>query len=401
MTSRRVDSMDLRPVRRWLATCLLAGLVFPAAGRELAAQSLLASSGLGVRADALDARSRALGNPGIGLSGARILSTDPAAAARLTAPSIAATFQPTTSTLSDGRAAGHARFPTIALSYPFRGNAVSVQFASHLDQEWGVLHQHTINVGGTPVNVQDQFTSGGSVGQVQLGWARPVMESFAIGVNLGTYVGTVERALIRQLDPADVGPDVEPFVTRGRWRASGNTVGLGLTADPSSLVRVSTSVTWSQDLEFEAVGGNVTGGGSYAMPLEFRVGGMATLVSGLALAFGTTYANWSDAAADLQGVQVRDATWSYGAGLEWTRGSFRDRPMPIRFGARHVDLPFHHDGEPASERTFSGGVGLHLVELEDQPFARIEVGLERGDRTSGALSETFWRSTVSIRLAGS
>jgi hypothetical protein len=389
----------LPPCRRALPI-LVATLVMGGAER-VSAQSLLASSGLGVRAEALDARSRALGNPGIGLLGARILSTDPAAAAALSAPSIAATFQPATSTLSDGRSAGNARFPTIGLSYPFGGNVMSVQFASFLDQEWGVLHEHTISVGGSPVNVRDQFNSGGSVGQVQIGWARRILDPLAVGVNLGTYVGAVERSLVRQLDPNDVGSDVEPFITRGRWRASGTTASLGATFDPSPLLRLSGAVQWSGDLDLSPVAGGVVEEGTYAMPLELRGGGTATLASGIALVFGVTYADWSGTGRDLEGIETRAGTWSYGAGIEWTRATLRDRSMPIRFGARQVDLPFHFATEPSSERIYSAGVGLHLVEVEDQPFARFELGVERGERTSGALSEDFWRTTVSVRLAGS
>ena len=59
------------------------GAALVAAPSQLEAQSLVARAGLGLPVEPLDARSRAMGGAGIGLSGAYLLATDPAAAAGL------------------------------------------------------------------------------------------------------------------------------------------------------------------------------------------------------------------------------------------------------------------------------------------------------------------------------
>lgn len=67
--------MSIRVVTLAVGLSLLGGV-------PLAAQSLFGSSGLGLPLEAVDARARALGNLGLGLSGGALLPGDPAAAAR-------------------------------------------------------------------------------------------------------------------------------------------------------------------------------------------------------------------------------------------------------------------------------------------------------------------------------
>ena len=365
----------------------------------VAAQSLLAAEGLGVLVESLDARSRALGGAGLGLTGSYLLDRDPAAGAGLSIPGATATLQSSTTTLTAGGTAGYTRFPVIAVSYPYRGNVFSVKMGSFLDQEWEAQSAQTLDLGGDEVDLVDGFTSTGSVGRVSFGWARTILESAAVGVTFGSYVGTMQRVFTRSLDPEDVGIDVESFEAGGRLRASGVIVGAGVTWDPRPLLRVSSSILWSDDLTFSPTSDEPGEKGSYRIPLELRGGGTVTLTSVIALHLGLTFADWSDTGADLEEGTTRGGTWSYGGGLEWSGGTLLGRPIPIRLGARHRDLPFHSDGAPASERTLSGGFGLNLVDAEEQPLARIEMGIERGNREAGSVSEDFLRVLVSVRIA--
>ena len=389
----------LGPARIHRSTAILVS-VLVLAPLHSEAQSLVARAGLGLPIEPLDARSRAMGGAGIGLSGPYLLATDPAAATGLVLPSVTASYQPARSTLTDGRSAGHARFPVVGASYPLGGSVFSAHFSGFLDQEWEIVSERVLTVSGAPVKATDTYRSTGGIGQVRIGVARRVLPPLAIGLSLGTYTGTVERAFERVLDADDVGPDVEPFVVEGRWHASGTTAALGAAWDPSPFLHLAGSASWSGDLELTPSGGTVEQRGSYQMPFELRLGGTFTLAGDLGLALGVSYADWSDTGADLMNGTTRGGTWSYGAGLEWSATTLLGRPLPLRLGARRIDLPFTLGGDTVSEQVFSGGLGLVLVQGEAMPLGLFELGIENGSRSGGAVSEDFWRTTMTIRVAG-
>ena len=376
------------------------GAALVAAPFQLEAQSLVARAGLGLPVEPLDARSRAMGGVGIGLSGAYLLATDPAAATGLVLPSVTGSYQPARSTLTDGTRAGRALFPFVGASYPYGANVFSVLFSGFLDQDWEVSSERVLTVSGGSVGATDTFRSSGGIGQARIGVARRVAEPLAIGLSLGTYTGSMERTFERVLDADDFGIDVEPFVIQGRWRASGTTAVVGAVWDPGPFLRLAVSAAWSGDLELRSAEGGVDEDGTYAMPFELRAGGTFTLAGDLGLALGVSYADWSGTGADFENEMARGAAWSYGAGVEWSAATLLGRSIPIRLGARHIDLPFTVGGDAVSERVLSGGVGLVLVEGQGIPLALLEIGVENGSRNGGAVSEEFWRTTITVQLAG-
>lgn len=367
---------------------------------DVRAQSLLAGEGLGVVVEPLDARSRALGGAGIGLSGWHLLATDPAAGAGLLIPSATATFQSGTTTLTGGGSAGYTRFPTVGASYPIYGNVFSVLLTGFLDQEWQVRSSYMLDVGDREIQTEDVFSSTGSIGRIGVGWARRITESLAVGVTGGSQIGTTERVFTRQLDPDEVGAAVRPFSVGGRLSASGLVAGAGVAWDPSPLLRVAGSFTWADDLVLTPTDDRVGEKGRYRLPLELRVGGTFALTPVLGLHLGLTYADWSKTGEDLSDGSSRGGTWSYGGGLEWGGATFLARTIPFRVGLRHRELPFAFEGAPTAENTLSGGLGFNFLDSENQPLARLELGVERGSRKGGPLSEDFWRVVVSVR-AGS
>ena len=364
------------------------------------AQSLLAAEGLGILTEPLDARARSLGSGGVGLPGWYLSDADPAASAGLTVPSATATFQPASATLTGGQDAGHTRFPAVAASYGYLGNVFSVYFGSFLDQEWEILTLRSIDVGsGEEVLAEDRFRSSGSVGRIRVGWSRTFLEQLSVGLTVGRHLGTVERRFTRLLDREVVGAGVEPFGRLVRLRASGAVAGGGVAWDPSPLLRVAGSVSWSGDLLLTPTSDSLLDEREYRLPMELKAGATFALTPDLALHLGTTYADWSETGEDLESEGTVGQAWSYGGGLEWGGSTLLGRPVPIRIGARQVDLPFGVDGDPATERTLSVGAGLNLVDFEAQPLARMELGIDRGFREGGSLSEDFWRVALTVRVA--
>jgi hypothetical protein len=300
----------------------------------------------------------------------------------------------------DEEGVGNTRFPVIGVSYPYRGSAFTVSMGSFLEQEWEVRNTLMLDLAGEEVEARDTFRSEGGIGQLRLGWGRRITESVAVGASGGILTGSLERSLTRELDPDQVGPDVDPFQTAARWSASGTVVSAGAAWNPSEMVRVGGSATWFGDLTLRPVAGSGGGTRSYSLPIEYRVGGTFEMAPRLSLVLGTTYADWTGAGEDLGGGGTRGAVWSYGGGIEWTGAALLGRPLPLRLGYRQRDLPFLFQGEAGSERGFSGGFGINLADTEEMPIARLELGVQRGSRDAGALSEDFWRATVSVRLAG-
>lgn len=366
------------------------------------AQSLMAREGLGLPIDPLGARARGLGSAGIGLTGWSVSPVDPAASAGLGLPSISASLRPATTTLTDGREAGFTRFPTLAVSYPLGANVFSVQAGSFFDQEWEVRLERTLVLGGEEVPALDVYSSDGGIGRVQVGWARRIVPSLAVGMSFGTHVGTIERSFTRRIQAAgQVSEDFGAFGVRGRLRASGVLAGVGAVWDPLPLVRVGGSVLWSDDLTLEPSGSAAAVSGEYSVPLQLHGGGTVGLTQDLSLHLSGAYADWSDINEDLDQATSKGATWSYGGGVEWGGSTVLGRTFPLRLGARHRDLPFESGGEAAFERTLSGGFGLNLVEVEgeDDPRARADLGVERGTRDGGPVSESFWRITFTLRVS--
>ena len=89
-----------------------------------------------------------------------------------------------------------------------------------------------------------------------------------------------------------------------------------------------------------------------------------------------------------------------GAGLGLAQARFFGRTTPLRVGFRRRGLPFALEGGGAHEQTFSGGFGLALNETNEIVLAALDVGVEKGNRTTGSYREDFWRATLSLRVSG-
>lgn len=382
---------------------LVLGLfLFAAAGSPAAAQSIFNSAGLGLPSGTTDGRHRALGNVGLGLPGGALIPGDPAAAARLSLPTGVLVTQPSWSEASKGAESNNSsgmRFPLMAAAFPAFGGVLSAQAASLTDQTFQGVRDTDLTLGGQPVVARDSFEQDGGVSMLSLGFARRVAGETAIGISLGRYAGKLDRVLVRSTI-ADQGPVVQPYVSDGSWSYRGYFVTAGVATRFAELVNVSASATWSGDLEAEASETTVSGSGSYDVPLQLRVGASASLAPGLLLSAAATRSNWSSVEDQLNGGIATQAGLAYGFGLELGRFRLIGRQAPLRLGWRHADLPFSPEAEEGSEQAFVGGLGLTLNQTGEFVLATVDVGVERGSRSAGSLTEDFWRATLSVQLSG-
>ncbi len=127
----------------------LSVLILPS---TLASQSVLASSGLGVPLEPLDAIQRALGGVGVTTRAATVLPGSPMAALDVLAPAIAFTAQPHWGKYSMGPERGNfftTRFPILGFAYPLgTDGVVTLTAGSHFDQNWSVESQDSVSIGG-------------------------------------------------------------------------------------------------------------------------------------------------------------------------------------------------------------------------------------------------------------
>jgi len=382
---------------------LLVGLLIAVPGAS-EAQSVFNSAGLGRPIDAVDGRARALGSAGIGLRGASLSPTDPAAAARLGFASAIMVAQPSwTEVTNAGAPAGDfrgARFPLLGIGYPLKGGIATVQLGSMLDQRFEGSRTVSVEIGGAPVDIVDDFDQDGGVSTASLGFARGVTSEVAVGMNVSRYTGAVTRQLTRSFSGLGL-EGAQSFSSGGRWSYSGFAVTAGASADLGTVGRAAASVRWSSDLKATASASTDGDSRTYDMPLEVRAGGSAVLAPGLIFVASGVLSDWKDVADDVLGpVAVGNAN-GFGVGLELSRFRMLGRSAPLRLGYRYTGLPFALGAdEEGSERAFTGGFGFVFNETAGILLAGADLALERGERTAGSLTERFWRATASIRVSG-
>ena len=145
--------------RSFLLAVLLSGAAAP-----VGAQSLFNSAGMGLPVEALDGRARALGSLGIGLQGASLMPTDPAAIARYLISTGIMAGQPSwVEYAQDGGPSGSFqgnRFPLLGIAYPVFSGMMSIQIGTFLDQHFVTELAGTIDLQGSPVGTMD-LSSGG------------------------------------------------------------------------------------------------------------------------------------------------------------------------------------------------------------------------------------------------
>jgi len=386
---------------RSLAFALLALVSF---APSLMGQSLLGSRGLGLPLEPLDARARALGSVGVGLMGWALVPTDPASAANIPFPSLELTVQPqwAESTIGEASDQTHAtRFPVIGIAYPVYAlkGTVSLTVGGFMDQRWHLQRESTADLGGTTVPVLDEFKSDGGVSTFRLGWAQRIGEDLALGGGIGTRAGSVARTFTRTLTVDAPGVEVIPYRVRSEWQYSGLTASFGARWDPADFLRLAGTATWSGALKADPAPGTQGEDADFQLPMEFRFGASGLLTPGLTMTLGLAYADWQATADGLQEDDLAGAVWSYGGGLEWTGAQLRSRRTFVRLGARRTNLPFRFGGENPMETLVAGGIGLDLTRPQDVIVGGLDLAVERGRREAGSLEESFWRGTLTLRIA--
>lgn len=376
------------------------------------AQSLFGTRGLGVPLDAVDPRSRALGNVGLGLLGLNASMANPAELGGILRRGVFASLQPFYGAEelagAEDNVAG-SRFPLIQLMYPARQRLVlALGFGGVLEQTWSVFTDNSEIIGNDTLDTRDRVSASGAISQVRLSAAYELTADLSVGLAVGIYAGGLERAVDRTFADSLL----RSFTTRRNWDYRGPLVSAGVRFDPSATTRLSGAVTWSGELD--ARQRDETGSDySYDMPLRVALGASTLITPRLLVTASGQWSSWSDdgnyaAPGSPVGTNVSArTTLEVGGGLEWEQLRSGGRVFPLRAGFRYAQLPFFLPGdETANEIAGSLGVGLRLASDQFGPLAVGDIAVERGKRSgwegavTGGLTENFWRIGVSIALFG-
>jgi len=376
-----------------IALCL--SLASPVSG-----QSLLSIQGSGLPVAGVDARARALGGVGVGLTGPQLTATDPAAATDLIAPIVVFAYEGSSASVAENGSGGDFnahRFPLVGVSYPVPSfGVVSVTFSSLLDQEWQNEQSLTLDLDGSggQALVTDVFASAGGLSALEVGVARR-FGSISVGARAGRYLGSLQRTLTRSFDSLTVGTAPTPFQTGGLWRYSGFTGIVGASAPVGAIGHLAVSYRLGGTATATPSDDTQGAGSELTVPAELRLGGSVLLSPLLTASAGFERSDWSDASA------TGRSGWAVGGGVEWAGARILGKDGALRLGARRASLPFVPSGsDSATESFFSGGVGIGLVESDSGLLGAVDFGFELGSRSFGTTSEDLFRTSISLRLSG-
>lgn len=392
---------------------LLAIALVLAATSSASAQSLFSTRGLGTPVDPVDARSRALGNSGIGLLGLNGSLVNPAELAGIPRRGVSATLQPFWGNDQldglDAKVSG-TRFPVIQIIYPMSQRLVlGLGYGAFLDQSWAVTSTGRELVGNDSVDVSDLLRNTGGIGQLRLSAGYQLNSVVAVGLATGLYTGSIDRSLTRTFPDSTL--LLDPFSTRSRWDYNAPFVTVGARIDPSQRVRFGAAVTWSGNLDASGREGE-TVDASYELPLRASAGVSAVVAPRLMVAASGNWSGWSGdpnfSAPGTHTGTIAGSSWDLGVGVESQSLRTASRIFPLRLGFRYGQLPFHEfDEEQPKEWVVAGGIGFHLAGDDFGPLAVADFGVERGSRSglggsalNAGLDETFWRLSATISLFG-
>ncbi len=376
---------------------------------SLAGQSVLGSSGLGMKLDPLDATQRALGGVGVTTRSAVVIPGNPAASLDILAPTIGFTVQPHWGKYTVGPDKGNfnvTRFPIIGFAYPLgTDGVVTFTAGSQFDQNWTVESEDSVDVGGGSLDVTDTFRSNGSIVAIQAGWARRLWSTLALGATIGVYRGGLTRSFSRDFDVGVVDTlglvnPIDPFQDAGQWHHSGPLASFNVSWDPSTVIQLGATVGWGGTVKVNPVDKGEDIDREVSVPLEFKVSTTAVLGPTLAVNAGFASSNWTDLGDPDVDAVGGGRVLSYGAGVEWEATNFWAGGLPLRVGFRRSELPFRFLDNKVKESVISFGFSLVMAEALEFPLAALDLALEVGNRTSGGFEETVRRLTLTTRVGG-
>lgn len=383
-------------VRAAAAAAALCALAVPAA-----AQSVLASRGLGYPLEPLDARSRGLGGITTGLPDPVPSLINPASAAGIPAAAFLVALQPdhyNASGTGVSASGTTVRFPLLLAVFPVTSRlAAQVGYGSYLDQHWQVQQTDSITLSTGRVEVNDRFVSAGGVARLQGALGYRATEKLSVGASVDVFTGAANDSIVREIE------GLQTAQTAVTYAYSGVSGGLGVRFQPNTGLSFSGAVHAGGHLRARADSSSATDRVTkdYSTPLRADVGGSARLTGSTIVAASASWTGWGKLDDELSTSGGAQDAASVTAGVEYGGVSFARKAVPLRLGARYAQLPFRWSGtDPAfpTERAISAGLGYTL----GGRAALFDASVERGWRggSSAGVDEPYWRFSFSLQVLG-
>jgi hypothetical protein len=383
--------------RLHLRSAAAAALVAALFAAPAAAQSALASRGLGFQIDPLDGRARGLGGVTTGLAEPQPSLVNPASAAGLSAYAVVVAMEPDRYDATAGSVTTRGttvRFPLILGYLPVTQRlGLQVGYGSYLDQHWAVQQSDSMTLSTGRVGVTDRFASSGGIARFQAGAAYRLTSRLSVGAAADVFTGAVHDSTLRRIT------GLNDAATELVYTYSGVGFGAGARFQPGDRFSVSAAVHGGGRIRAKSDSAG-TETKDYTNPLSVDGGASARIGAATTVVASARWAGWStvnDALAGSGGA--RDLT-GFAGGVEYGGLRAFNKEIPLRVGGHYTQLPFRWSGAAAfpTERAVSAGLGYGF----GRGTAMFDAAAERGTRGgSGAgIDEPYWRFSFSLRLLG-
>ncbi len=281
------------------------------------------------------------------------------------------------------------RFPVVGFAGLIGSHVVlAVTASDYLDRNWSVQQSDSVYPRGTAVLATDNTRSLGGVTDVRVAMAYR-LTGIAFGVGLHALTGSTETTVDRQF------PDDSSYLAFTQQQGTAYTgvgVSFGALANPLHGLVVGAALRFNGRLR----AATPDTAASIPMPVEWNVGAYYQPIVGVTFSGSFGHAGWGTAAAalvaDSQAPSRSVSNVGFGVeALVWRVGGSL---VPLRLGYRWRQLPFPIGGSPLNEHAVTGGLGFDTAGGR----ATVDLGLELGSRTAGALSESFATAYLGLTI---
>lgn len=266
---------------------------------------------------------------------------------------------------------------------------LGVTISDYLDRNWSVSQTTIDTLRGQEVEIEDVARSAGGVSDMRFAAAWRATDRLAIGLGFHALSGSTRLEARRSFDDDEYADFSDVSVTD----FSGLAFSLGAVGSLRPNLTLSGSLRLGHRLKATS---DAAGSAEVNLPLELSGGVLFGPAPGVSLAASVLYAGWSRASVDLAAAGSGSArsTLSLGAGLEFESFKSGATRIPVRLGYRWRQLPFPVGGTDLSEQAITGGFGLNLTGGR----TTLDLGLERGNRSSGTEKESFITAFVGLTV---
>lgn len=274
-----------------------------------------------------------------------------------------------------------ARFPLAAGALTMGTRAMlSISAAGYLDRTWETARTGYDHFGADSTQFSETFQSSGAINDIRLAGAYGITRALWIGV--GAHVFTGDNRLNTTRTFTDT--TFASFGQQSTLSYTGTGVSGGIVWQPVSALTVGVSGRAGGTIKSFR---NDTSLSRAKVPKRAGVGVTYTGIPGLALAASADWQGWSSLASlGNEGLGVTDA-WDVGVGAEVRGPALFGTQLPLRVGYRRRTLPFTVENTNVRETTFSVGAGIPI----SRGASRIDLGVERANRSAVAgVSEHAW-----------